>query len=83
MVLFCCFLARAVEREKAPSRLKHDASDFVLASMMGRQAVSSHFVGRAIGADWGHSEPTSTLRQFCLDRVLNLIILISGVIGRH
>jgi GNAT superfamily N-acetyltransferase len=51
VVAFYCVSAGAVEREKAPGRLKRNAPDSIPVSIIGRLAVSRNFAGRGLGAD--------------------------------
>jgi predicted GNAT family N-acyltransferase len=51
VVAFYCLSAGAIEREKAPSKLKRNAPDSIPVSIIGRLAVSSNFAGRGLGAD--------------------------------
>ena len=51
VVAFYCLSAGAVEREKAPSKLKRNAPDSIPVSIIGRLAVSRNFSGRGLGAD--------------------------------
>jgi GNAT superfamily N-acetyltransferase len=51
VVAFYCLSAGAVEREKAPSKLKRNAPDSIPVSIIGRLAVSRNFAGHGLGAD--------------------------------
>jgi len=51
VVAFYCLSAGAIEREKAPSKLKRNAPDSIPVSIIGRLAVSRNFAGRGLGAD--------------------------------
>jgi predicted GNAT family N-acyltransferase len=51
VVAFYCLSAGAVEREKAPSKLKRNAPDSIPVSIIGRLAISLEFAGRGLGAD--------------------------------
>jgi hypothetical protein len=51
VVAFYCLSAGAVEREKAPSKLKRNAPDSIPVSIISRLAVSSNFAGHGLGAD--------------------------------
>ncbi len=51
VVAFYCLSAGAIEREKAPSKLKRNAPDSIPVSIIGRLAVSRNFSGRGLGAD--------------------------------
>lgn len=51
VVAFYCISAGAVDREKAPSKLKRNAPESIPVSIIGRLAVSRGFAGRGLGAD--------------------------------
>jgi GNAT superfamily N-acetyltransferase len=51
VVAFYCLSAGAVEREKAPGKLKRNAPDSIPVSIIGRLAVSRDFAGQGLGAD--------------------------------
>lgn len=51
VVAFYCLSAGAVEREKAPSKLKRNATDSIPVSIIGRLAVSRNSADRDLGAD--------------------------------
>lgn len=51
VVAFYCLSAGAIEREKAPSKLKRNAPDSIPVSIIGRLAVCRNFSGRGLGAD--------------------------------
>ena len=51
VVAFYCLSAGAVEREKAPNKLKRNAPDSIPVSIIGRLAVAREFAGRGVGAD--------------------------------
>lgn len=51
VVAFYCISAGAVDREKAPNKLKRNAPDSIPVSIIGRLAVSRKYTGRGLGAD--------------------------------
>ena len=51
VVAYYCISAGAVDREKAPGKLKRNAPDTIPVSVIGRLAVSREFAGRGLGTD--------------------------------
>jgi GNAT superfamily N-acetyltransferase len=51
VVAFYCLLAGAVERTKAPGKMRRNAPDAVPVSVPGRLAVDVDYAGRGLGAD--------------------------------
>ena len=51
VVAFYCISAGAVERSKAPGKVRRNAPDSVPVSIIGRLAVDQAYAGRGLGAD--------------------------------
>jgi len=51
VVAYVCISAGAVQREKAPGKVRRNAPDSIPVAVVGRLAVSRSHAGRGLGAD--------------------------------